>query len=365
MMSDSVSDIKGDLTETLQARVRQAFEAGEPLAIAGGGSKHFFGREVIGRPLQVAGNTGVVSYDPAELVITARAGITLAELESTLKEKGQMLGFEPPRFGNAATLGGAVASGLSGPRRPYSGAVRDFMLGVRIVNGKGEVLRFGGQVMKNVAGFDLSRLMAGAMGTLGVLLEVSLRVLPLPESERTLMFEIADIDSAVRRMNQWAAQPLPLSAALWEEGGLLRVRLSGSDAALAAAMDKMGGELDAEGGAIWPALREQTMPFFKLEAGDMLWRLSVPPASPTLQLPGRLLVDWGGAQRWLISDAPGEAIREAVEIVGGHAMRFRGGDRGGAVFQPLPGLLGGLHERLKRAFDPAGVLNPGRLYDGL
>ncbi|MEA3291543.1 MAG: glycolate oxidase subunit GlcE [Pseudomonadota bacterium] len=363
-MADSVSDFKGDLTQTLQARVRQAFEAGEPLAIKGGGSKHFYGREGIGSPLQLTGHTGVVSYDPAELVITARAGTTLAELETTLADKGQMLGFEPPCFGTAATLGGAVASGLSGPRRPYSGAVRDFMLGVRIINGKGEALRFGGQVMKNVAGFDVSRLMAGAMGTLGVLLEVSLRVVPLPESEQTLVFEIADTDSTVRQMNQWAAQPLPLSAALWEEGGLLRARLSGSDAALAAARDRMGGDSDAEGGAIWPALREHAMPFFALDPDDVLWRLSVPPASPALQLPGRWLVDWGGAQRWLISNAPAGAVREAAEGVGGHAMRFRGGDRGSAVFQPLPGYLGGLHERLKRAFDPAGILNPGRLYEG-
>ncbi len=350
----------GDRTEELGEAVVAAAEAGTPLRPLGGDTKRDLGRPVAAEQLRLAGHAGIVEYEPTELVVTARAGTPLAELEAALAERGQMLGFEPPHLGSGATLGGTVACGLSGPRRPYAGSARDYVLGVRMLNGRGEVLRFGGQVIKNVAGYDLSRLMAGAQGTLGVLLEVSLRVLPVPGHEVTLVHEL-DAGTALAEINRWAGQPLPISAAC-HDGERLRVRLSGTEAGVRAAVTQLGGAVDGDGAAWWQALRERTLPFF---AGDApLWRLAVAPAAPQPDLAGSWLLDWGGAQRWLRSDAPAEQVRSAAAAAGGHATRIRPIDDDGP-FQPLPEPLFALHRRLKAALDPHGILNPGRLYAGL
>lgn len=353
-----MQDIECELTE----RVSAANAAGEALAIRGSGSKGFLGWPSEGTPLDVSGHRGLRHYEPTELVLTARAGTPLAELEGLLAEHGQMLPFEPPHFGPGATLGGTIACGLSGPRRPYAGAARDFVLGVRCINGKGEALSFGGEVMKNVAGYDIARLMTGAFGTLGVLLEVSLKVLPRPERELTLVQELAPA-AAVEAMNRWAGRPLPLSAACYE-GGTLYLRLSGTESGLQAARASIGGAALADGAAFWESIREQRHGFF-VQGDTPLWRLSVAPASPPLPLPGDTLIDWGGAQRWLRSEAPAEPIREAVADLGGHATLWRGTDRRGSVFMPLPAGLMGLHRSLKQAFDPNRILNPGRMYPDL
>ncbi|HXH01729.1 MAG TPA: glycolate oxidase subunit GlcE, partial [Candidatus Competibacteraceae bacterium] len=334
-----------DLSGTLAETVRAAAAAGQALAICGGGSKSWYGRTIQGEPLTVAGHHGIVDYQPSELVITARAGTTLAELEATLAERGQMLGFEPPWFGDAATLGGTLACALSGPRRPYAGAARDFVLGMKVLNGKGEVLRFGGQVMKNVAGYDVARLFTGSLGTLGVILEASLKVVPRPAEELTVARECRAAE-AIDLCNQWAGQPLPISAAAHVDG-VLHIRLSGAGSAVAAARRSVGGETLEAGAAeaFWRDLRELRLPFFSTDAALPLWRLSLPPAA-AVDLPGRWLIDWGGAQRWLRSSVPADTIFRAAEQAGGHATLFRGGDRSGHVFQPLPPALAALHRRL-------------------
>ncbi|MDI3514303.1 MAG: glycolate oxidase binding subunit [Rhodocyclaceae bacterium] len=343
-------------------RVRAAAAAGTGLCLRGGGSKGFYGREATGEVFDLRANSGVVAYEPTELVVTVRGGTPLAELEALLAEKGQYLAFEPPHFGAGATVAGCVAAGLSGPRRASMGAVRDFMLGVKLLDGRGEVMKFGGQVMKNVAGYDISRLVAGSLGTLGILLEVSLKVLPRPVAEATLRFEL-DEASALRRVNEWGGQPLPVSASLWHEG-VLHLRLSGADAAVRAATARLGGEtLDqAAASALWVAVREQTAASFALAADEVLWRVSLPSTAPALDLPGRQTVEWGGALRWLASSGDAARIRARAEQLGGHTAAFRGGDRGGEVFQPLSAPLATVHRRLKQAFDPAGIFNPGRLY---
>ena len=354
-----------DLTGPLCARVKAAAGDGVPLAVTGGGTKEFLGRTTQAEPLDVSGHRGIVTYEPTELVLSARGGTPLADVKAALSEQGQMLAFEPPAFGEAATIGGTIAAGLSGPARPYAGAARDFVLGTRVLNGKGEALRFGGEVMKNVAGYDVSRLMTGAWGTLGVLLEVSLKVLPRPAVVRTVAFETT-AKEAVERCNAWAAKPLPLTAAC-HDGERLRVRLAGTESGVAAAAAMLGGEtLDGlDGDGFWTALREQTLPFFT-RTGGPLWRVSVPPgAATTAPDGGDALVDWGGAQRWLRTDAPAAHVRAAAARAGGHATLFRGGDRTGEVFHPLAPAVRKLHARLKAAFDPAGILNPGRMYEGL
>jgi glycolate oxidase FAD binding subunit len=344
--------------QTLIEQLQAATTDGTPLAIQGGGSKAFYGRASEGRPCLVGGHSGVIDYTPAELVISARAGTPLAELEAVLAQEGQMLAFEPPHFGTTATLGGTIACGQSGPRRPYAGAARDFVLGVRCLNGKGEVLRLGGQVMKNVAGYDLSRLLTGSLGTLAVLLDIHLKVLPQPEIDVTLQ-QTCSADEAILRCNNWAGQPLPLSGACHIDGRLF-LRLSGSARGVAAASAVVGGDICEDGPGFWQALREQQLPFFQDDTP--LWRLSVPAAAASLDLDGEQLLDWGGAQRWLKSHALPGQIRDTLAGTGGHATLYRHGDRSGAVFQPLQAGMLALHRRLKQSFDPAGILNPGRLY---
>jgi glycolate oxidase FAD binding subunit len=344
-----------DISSALAEAVKMAARNRTPLAIVGNGTKRFYTGEAEGKKLDVTGHVGIVSYEPTELVITARAGTKLADVEAVLSEKGQMLGFEPPHFGDAATLGGTIACGFSGPRRPYAGSARDFVLGAKIINGKGEILKFGGEVMKNVAGYDISRLMVGARGTLGVLLEISLKVLPKPAKELTLAYE-TPADKAIKTMNNNAGQPLPLSAACHIRNTLY-VRLSGNDLGVQAARTKLGGDLVKNGDEFWKQLREHWHDFF--QGADALWRLSVPPATSALDLPGNWIIDWGGAQRWLKSAAtPGDVYRVA-EQAGGHATLFRPGTGNGAKFHPLPAALVALQHQLKQAFDPGSIMNQG------
>jgi glycolate oxidase FAD binding subunit len=340
--------------------IRDAAARRAPLRLRGGGSKDFFGNEPRGALLDTRSYAGIVDYEPAELVVTARCGTPLAELERLLAEQGQCLAFEPPHFG-AATFGGCIAAGLSGPRRASAGAVRDFVLGVKLVDGQARELDFGGRVMKNVAGYDVSRLVVGSLGTLGLIAEASVKVLPRPGRELTLALALGEAE-AIEAMNRWAGQPLPISASAWHAGAL-HVRLSGAEPAVRAAASRLGGEALADGGAFWSGVREHSDPFF---AGpEPLWRLAVPSATPPIALSGRQLIDWGGAQRWLKSEAPAREIREAAKALDGHATLFRAADKSPGAFAPLDEVLARLHRALKAEFDPAGVLNPGRLYAGL
>ena len=349
-----------DIVEQLSRTIREAAAHKRPLCIRGGGTKDFYGGTLHGYKLNTIEYRGIVEYEPTELVITARAGTPLAEIEAALREQGQMLAFEPPHFGESATLGGCVAAGLSGPRRACAGAVRDFVLGVRMLDGRGADLRFGGRVMKNVAGYDVSRFMTGSLGTLGMLLEISLKVLPLPASEATLHLE-RSVTEAIALMNEWAGKPLPVTATAYRDGDL-GVRLSGARTAVEAAARKIGGERvePAQAERFWAGIREQTDPFFAGAAP--LWRLSVKPATPPLDLAGAQLVEWGGALRWLRSGADARTIRDAAARAVGHATLFRASDKSAGVFHPLAPELMKIHRNLKRTFDPAGIFNPGRLY---
>ncbi|HSG12117.1 MAG TPA: glycolate oxidase subunit GlcE [Gammaproteobacteria bacterium] len=338
--------------------VRNAAASGKPLALQGNGTRAFLGRTTRGDPLSMADYHGIIDYSPSELVISARAGTPLAHIEQALAAEQQMLAFEPPAFGPTATLGGTIAGGLSGPRRPWSGAARDFVLGINCINGHGEYLRFGGQVMKNVAGYDLSRTLTGSLGTLAILLDIHLKVLPRPEAELTLTQTCTQAE-AIERCNHWSANPISLTAACYIEDRLV-FRLSGTERGVADTASRLGGDTQPGEASIWQDLKEQTLPFF---AGDApVWRLSLPPASTPLDSIGEQLLDWGGAQRWLRSTLPATDIRETVQAAGGHAQLFRGGDRSGEVFHPLAANVLSLHQRLKAAFDPHAIFNPGRMY---
>lgn len=346
------------------------------LCIQGGGSKAWYGQVPRGQALCTREHCGIVDYEPSELVITARCGTPLGEIEAVLAERRQMLAFEPPHFGIQATLGGAVAAGLSGPRRQAVGALRDFLLGAVVMDGNAQILHFGGQVMKNVAGYDVSRLMAGSLGTLGLLLQVSLKVLPKPVLEATLCLPMSQAE-AILRLNTWGGQPLPISASLWQND-LLTIRLSGAQGAVDAARGLIGGEA-IDGEAFWQAAREQSLPFFSATDGidsvissnnsnngiKALWRLSVPSTTPPLDLPGTQLIEWGGAQRWLRTPASLAALRSVASKVGGHATLFKGGNKAEGVFQPLAPAVHRIHQRLKTAFDPQAIFNPGRMYPSL
>ena len=345
--------------ETWRAQVLAAAASKRPLRIRGGGTKDFYGQALTGDILDTRAYGGIVDYEPTELVITARCGTPLAEIESALAARNQMLAFEPPHFGAGATFGGAIASGLSGPRRAASGAVRDFVLGAVLMDGAGQVLTFGGQVMKNVAGYDVARLLAGSMGTLGLMLQVSCKVLPRARREATLRFAMSEID-ALRQLNEWGGMPLPISASCWHDG-VLALRLSGAAAAVDAALGSLGGDLFPDCAPFWAGVREQQHPFFAGAAP--LWRLSVPSTTSALVLPGTQLHEWGGALRWLKSDVDAATIRRTVAAAGGHATLFRGGDKSAGVFQPLAPAIARIHQRLKASFDPSHIFNPGRDYD--
>ncbi|NIF26954.1 glycolate oxidase subunit GlcE [Pantoea sp. Tr-811] len=345
-----------DMSQALLEQVNQALQQNTPLRLQGGNSKALLGGPVAGELLDTRSHRGILSYDPTELVLTARAGTPLQDIEAALHEAGQMLPCEPPHLGSAATVGGMVAAGLSGPRRPWAGSVRDYVLGTRVITGHGKLLRFGGEVMKNVAGYDLSRLMAGSFGCLGLLTEVSLKVLPRPRQCLSLCLPMAR-HQALQALAEWGQQPLPISAAC-HDGEALYLRLEGGEGSVQSARQRLGGEvLDNR---FWSDLREQRLPFFSGPAA--LWRLSVPSASGELDLPGQQWVDWGGAQRWLKSDAPAQAIHALAASVGGHAIGYGAGAEGSA---PLPATLLRYHRALKQQLDPQGVFNPGRLYPQL
>ncbi|MGW7771466.1 glycolate oxidase subunit GlcE [Pseudomonas machongensis] len=346
---DQDHDASADLLE----QVRQALEQRTPLRIQGSDSKAMLGRPVDGQTLDTRSHRGIVSYDPTELVLTARAGTPLREIEAVLYEAGQMLPFEPPHLGDGATLGGMVAAGLAGPRRPWAGSVRDHVLGTRVITGHGKLLRFGGEVMKNVAGYDLSRLLAGSFGCLGVLTEVSLKVLPRPRTCQSLRLTM-DLRQALGELAAWGQQALPITAAC-HDGDALHLRLEGGEGSVTSAAERLGGALLDN--RYWHDLREQRLAFFA--ADEPLWRLSLPHNSPPLSLPGRQLLDWGGAQRWLKSTASPSVIREAVAGLGGHATLHACHSAG---FHPLPEPLLRYQRNLKRQLDPRGIFNPGRLY---
>lgn len=349
------------LVQQFADTIRAAADAKRPLCIRGGGSKAFYGNTTSGDDLNVTAWRGIVSYEPTELVITARAGTPLIDIEAAMRDKGQMLGFEPPHFAGSATLGGCVAAGLSGPRRAYAGSVRDFVLGVRMLDGRGTDLHFGGQVMKNVAGYDVSRLVTGSLGTLGVILEVSLKALPLPPAELTLCCEQSRTE-AIALMNAWAGQPLPVTGTCHVEKRLY-VRLAGAASAVKAAAKKIGGEEVTNAAEFWRNVRDHHDVFFSGDAP--VWRLSLSSTAAEPDVPGPQLVEWGGALRWLKSDADALSIRKAAHKAGGHATLFRRGNVNVGAFHPLPEAMMQLHRRIKQAMDPAGILNPGRMYKDL
>jgi glycolate oxidase FAD binding subunit len=342
-------------------RIAAAVAAGTALRLRGSGTKDFYGEALAGEVLELGAWRGIVDYEPSELVLTVRSGTPLSEVEAALAARDQFLAFEPPSFAGDPTIGGVIAAGLSGPRRMYAGAARDFVLGARLLTAQGELLRFGGQVMKNVAGFDVSRLLCGSLGILGVITEISLKVLPRPRVEQTVRLDMA-AETAVDSFNRWAAQPLPLSGAAWWQDSAW-VRLSGAPAAVHAARERLGGELidDTAANAFWQALRHQQLSFF---SGSSLWRVSAPATAAPLSLPSEPLIDWGGALRWY-ADLPGDAgVRERAREVNGTAACWRGPAPKGR-FHPLTPALAQLHRRLKERFDPTGVFNPGRLLPGL
>ncbi|MCP4044636.1 MAG: glycolate oxidase subunit GlcE [Gammaproteobacteria bacterium] len=349
------------LSSEIVNQVQTAYRAKTALNIGGAGTKSFLGQQAEdSHSLDVTGHHGIIEYDPAELVLVARAGTPLREIENILDAHDQMLGFEPPFADSGATLGGAVASGLAGPRRAYSGAVRDFVLGAGFVNGKGEIITAGGKVIKNVAGFDLFRPMAGAMGTLGVLLKVALRVMPKPEIEQTLVLDESDELKALKKMNLWAGKTQAISAAAWD-GMNIRVRLSGSSASIAHGYALIGGE-KLPNGNYWRDFNNFKLTFFQ-QPGH-LWRVSVAPMSDSIGKNLDQLVDWGGAQRWLKSNEPADTIRVRATRLGGHAECYSQVQTI-STYHPLEENSLTLHQRLKAALDPAGILNPGRMYPGL
>lgn len=354
---------EADCTEELRARVDEAIKQAAPLALVGSGSKSFLGPRADGTPLDVRGHRGVVHYAPEELVLTVRAGTPVAEVENLLAGRGQMLAFEPPHFGPGATVGGTFAAGLSGPRRAAVGSARDFVLGMRFISGRGDVLRVGGEVIKNVAGYDLSRLMVGAFGTLGLILDVSLKVLPRPRAEQTLVQDVRDHAQAIGQLCAWAGKPLPITATC-VEAHRMSIRLAGAESAVQHAARQLGGETLADGATFWRDLREQQLAFF--DDPRPLWRLSLPPATPPLSerlaVTEDCLVEWGGAQRWIRTGTDAESVYAAARTAGGHATLYRNGSRDAACFQALPPALLEIHKRLKRAFDPHGIFNPGRMY---
>ncbi|RXZ33302.1 glycolate oxidase subunit GlcE [Oxalobacteraceae bacterium CAVE-383] len=357
--------------ELILQNFKEQILAGRPLRIRGGASKDWYGQTPQGELLDTRAYAGIVDYEPTELVVTARCGTPLAEIEAALAANNQMLAFEPPHFGPGATVGGMIACGLSGPARQAVGAARDFVLGAVLMDGAGDVLHFGGQVMKNVAGYDVARLLAGSLGCLGLILEVSIKVLPLPFASASLRFQMGQAE-AIRRLNEWGGRPLPISASAWCDE-VLTLRLSGAQAAVDAACVQLGGERLApeQAAAFWRDLREQRLAFFDPANFDAapLWRLSVPSAGVPIASPGMgpTLIEWGGAQRWLREPADVDAarMRAIAAAAGGHAAMFRGGDKEQGVFQPLQPAVEKIHRKLKASFDPNGIFNCGRMYPRL
>ena len=376
------SPLNQDRPQHLIEQVQAASAARTPLCIRGGDTKAFLGEPVQGQTLDTRDWSGIVSHEPTELVITVRAGTPLAEVEAALADKGQHLPFDPPHFvsgsGGGATIGGVVAAGLAGPARATMGGVRDFVLGAQFIDGRGDWLTFGGQVMKNVAGYDISRALAGSLGTLGVITHLSLKVLPVAPAEATLVFQLGQRD-ALEQLHRWGGLPLPLNASCWVKDDtapdapeLLFVRLRGAVAAVESACERMAREAggqrmdNAQAGPDWTACRDQTLPFFNAPSPELcLWRLSLPQTAPVLDLPFAQLVEWQGAQRWLWAPVSAAAqIRAAAAAVQGHATLFRAGADGAPGvrrFDIESAALQTITKRLREAFDPQGLFNPGRM----
>jgi glycolate oxidase FAD binding subunit len=348
-----------DIEADLATQVSAVAATGGALQIVGNASKHFYGETIDALAVEVGAHSGIIDYDPAELVITLRAGCRLREVEALLAQNRQMFAFEPPHFAANASIGGMVASGLAGPRRGFAGSIRDYVLGVKMIDGRGEVLQFGGRVIKNVAGFDLSRVLVGSLGTLGIILEVSIRVMPMFETEVTLAFAHPAADEHIRWINELGSKPYPLSASAWHQGGSC-LRLSGSEQGVRHAIAELGGdEVDFD----WSGLREQSHEFFV--NGAPLTRVALPPASLDLLRDESQLIEWGGAQRWLCGEADVVALRQRIVGEGGSVCAFRGHAPGTPVFQPLAPAMLRLQRNIKSSLDPAGIFNVGRIYQGL
>lgn len=339
--------------------IRQRLEAKEPVAVIGGGTKSFLGGALIDAPVSMREYSGIINYEPTELVLTARAGTPLVEIEQALRASRQMLPFEPPIYADTSTIGGAMASGLSGPRRMHLGSARDAILGVRLLNGLGQHLKFGGEVMKNVAGYDVSRLSVGALGTLGILTEISVKVLPIPESERTQVLSL-DAQSALDRVAKIGRSPYPVSAATWIDGHLY-VRISGAGRGVDAAAAAIGGETVSDADAFWQSIRNQTHAAFSAD-GHWLWRLSVPPTTPVDACPASVM-DWAGGQRWLLAKAGDLSAFDLAARVGGHATCFARDRHEGTGLQPLEAGIQRLNARVRDAMDPQHLINRGRIFE--
>lgn len=348
-----MTDHRNEIASTIQ----DAYQQHKSLYIAAGNSKQFYGRDIQAESLSLAGHTGIIEYEPSELYITARSGTTLQEIQETISQQNQILPCEPPQFASTATIGGVIACGLSGPRRINAGSVRDCILGTEIINGKGEYLHFGGRVMKNVAGYDVSRLMCGALGTLGALMTITLRLLPKPADEETLVLTL-DEKNAIDLMNQWANTPIPISATFYD-GKELYIRLSSSSSAIEACKSKIGGEVLNDSEKFWHSIKEHSHEFFN--NNKLLWRISVPPNTKAINISGDSAIEWNGALRWYITDDNETAIRTEAERVGGTANLFNGKITE-QVFHPLSETSMKLHKKLKQVFDPAGILNPGKMF---
>lgn len=346
-----------DCRDEIASKLHDAFQRKQALQIKAGSTKQFYGRDIQAEALSLTDHSGIIEYEPSELYITARSGTPLREIEQTIAEQQQILPCEPPYFGATATLGGTIACGLAGPRRASAGNVRDCILGTEILNGKGELLRFGGKVMKNVAGYDVSRLMCGALGTLGVLMSVSLRLLPKPACEQTIVLAL-DSSTAISKMNQLANTPMPISATFYD-GHELYIRLSSSLSAVEACKNEIDGEIVNNNDMFWTNIKEQTHDFFNSD--EPLWRISVPPSTETLNISGENVIEWNGALRWYKSDADESTIRTEAERVRGHATLFKGNTTN-QIFHPLPMLSMKLHKKLKQVLDPVGILNPGKMF---
>lgn len=376
------------MNETVLSRFReQIIEAGKQnqvLSIQGGNTKSWYGNPSQSPILSTTSYQGILDYQPEELVITACAGTPIAEIESTLAKKNQILPFEPPHFGDDATFGGVIAAGLAGPARISAGNLRDFVLGTRLMDGRGEDLSFGGKVMKNVAGYDVSRLLPGSLGTLALLLEASVKVLPKPAATTSLRCRMGASD-ALKILNQWAGQPLPLNASAWigdaRGEGELSIRLAGAMAAVTSASQMMQDRLgataldDSEADPFWRDLREQRLSWFNQMPNDhALWRLSLPANCPVLELPKdclpQIIMEWHGQERWI----QGPANQSTAQVLqglaiqhGGHMTCFR--SLSAEAFErftrfdsnPLTAGLEAVQKRLRHSFDPFGVFTTGRL----
>lgn len=357
-----------DLSKIIQEQISEAYQISSPLVIMANGNKSFYGHTSEGTPLVVSQHSGIINYEPTELVLTARAGTPLNEIEALLDKHDQQLAFEPPHFQKEAdpgeqqpaTLGGTIACGLSGPARANNGAARDFVLGCEIINGKGEQLKFGGQVMKNVAGYDIARLICGSLGTLGVILNVSLKVLPKPETEKSLSFTVSR-KQAYQKLNQWNSKPYPITASCYYDGQLT-VRLAGNTQAVKATQSKLGGDSLNNSTRFWQAVKEQQHPFFKTD--NALWRISIKPCANINIDTDKLgwLTEWHGALHWIKTNTPAKILRQQIENLGGHATLFRNPHSQDEIFHPSPEPLFVLQQNIKKAFDPKNILNRNKMY---